>query len=357
MYFQSLIRNLAWLGASLTLFGCDSDAPEQGLEPLLRPVRTVQVEPSVTGPFKEFTAVVDAFQKADLAFRVSGNLVELPVKSGDLVAQGQLIARLDDADIQVQLKEAQSSYEIALSDYGRAQKLIGNNSISYSDFDQFKAKYNSAYAQLQSVKNKLAYTRLHASFDGVIAQRYVENFQEVNAQTPIVALHDLEQISFKVDIPESVLINVKPGETPPKVTASFESIPDAEFSLTFKEISTQADEITKTYQVVFTMPGSTDYTILPGMSARVRVSRPDSAEPLANFYLPAHAVLKDTQGNYVFTVSQTEPGQGRIARQNITVGNITSLGLEVFAGLQAGQHVITAGMSKVADGVIVKFQE
>lgn len=341
---------------SLGLVACSDQQAQKQPEAKLRSVRTVQVQQALYGPYQEFTAVVDASQKVDLAFKVSGRIIELPVKSGDEVKQGQLIAQLDDTDLKVQLSEAQSSYEQASSDFERAKKLIGNFSISQSDFDQFKARYNSATAQLENAQNKLSYTKLYASFDGVIATRYVENFQEIAAQAPIAALHDLKNISFKVDIPESIIIKHQRQAQPPKIKALFDSIADKEFPLTFKEISTQADEITKTFQATFIMPAPENYTILPGMTARVRVMKPEGERHQANFYLPSHAVLKDSQGHFVYTVAASDPGQGVIRRQAVTIGNLTSLGIEVFTGIESQQHVITAGMSKVSDGMIVRFQ-
>lgn len=337
------------------LTACTTEQAQPEAE-ILRPVKTVTVAAANSGPFREFTAVVDASQKVDLAFKVSGSIVELAVKAGDQVQEGQLIARLDDADFKVRLDEAQSNYDKASSDFERAKKLIMSKTISQADFDQLKAQYNSALAQLETAQNNVNYTKLNATFDGVIAQRYVENFQEINALSPVVALHDITNINFQVDVPESVIINVQPGAQPPKVTANFASIPNQEFDLTFKEISTQADEVTKTYQVVFTMPTPTTHTILPGMSARVRVARAeDASTSVANFYLPPHAVLKDAQGNYVYLVTSAEPGVGEIHRVNITIGDITNWGLEVYSGVAPGDKVVTAGMSKVSEGMRVKF--
>lgn len=342
--------------ALFSLTACDKRPVVGQKEEVLRPVRTLLVEDPSSGPYKEFTAVVDASQKVDLAFKVSGRIIDMPVKAGDEIPKGQLVAALDDTDIKVQVSEAQSSYDKAKSDFERAKGLITTKSISQADFDQLKAQFQSSSAQLESAQNKLTYTRLYASFDGVIAKRYVENFQEINAQAPIVALHDLNNINFKVDIPESLVITSRRDDSLPTVTANFTSIPDTEFDLEFKEISTQADEVTKTYQVTFTMPNPQSHTILPGMSARVRVILPDAPEVSASYYLPAHAVLKDNQGHYVFTVAQIEQGKGQISKQAVTIGNITALGIEVFSGLDKGQHVVTAGMSKVNDGMLVKFQ-
>ncbi len=336
--------------------GCGDTDKSDSNEVVLRPVRTQQLEPAVSGPYKEFTAVVDASQKVDLAFKISGRMIEMLVKAGDPVSEGQLIALLDDTDIKVELAEAESTFSKASSDFNRGRDLIKSNSISQADFDQLQAQFNSSKAQLEGVQNKLEYTRLEATFDGVIAQRYAENFQEVKAQEPIIALHDLNNINFKVDIPESIIINVKPESVPPEVYASFESIPNQTFDLTFKEISTQADDVTKTYQVVFTMPNSSEHTILPGMSARVRVMSSADNQRLANFYLPDQTVLQDSQGNYVYVVHSNGDGTGTISRKNVVIGDITAWGIEVFSGLESGQHLVTAGMSKVSDGMTVKFE-
>lgn len=335
--------------------GCGTESIESTDAQLLRPVRTLQVEQANRKPIQEFTAVVDASQKVDLSFKISGKLVNIFAKPGDQVSQGQLIAQLDDTDIKIQLLEAQSSYEKAKADFNRAKDLIKSNAVSHSDFDKLKAQYNSALAQYEANKNKLQYTQLVASFNGIIAKRYVENYQEINALAPIVALHDLNNINFKVDIPESVLIHFKPGSVVPEVSASFASIPDAQFPLTFKEISTQADEVTKTYQVVFSMPSPKTHTILPGMSAIVEVTKPNIENAAASFYLPAHCVLKDANGNYIFVVKQVASGKGEISRRNIVIGDITPLGIEIFDGITNGEHVVTAGMSKVSDGMLVKF--
>lgn len=342
---------------TLLVSACSEQKEDDSAKPVLRPVRTAVIEHAQSGPYREFTAVVDASQKVNLAFKISGRIIELPVKSGDRVKKGQLIALLDDTDIKVELADAQSSYNKARSDFNRGKELIVNNTISQADFDQLQANFSSASAHLESIQNRLDYTRLEASFDGVIAQRFVENFEEIQAQSPIAALHDIVNINFNVDVPESVMINVRPQSAPPKVSAIFESIPDQVFDLAFKEISTQADDVTKTYKVVFTMPNSTTNTILPGMSARVRVMSPDNDHAVANYYLPDQTVLKDNSGHYVFVVQAQGDGTGVIQRKNVVIGNITAWGIEVYSGIETGQHLVTAGMSKVSDGMTVKFDQ
>jgi len=348
-----VIKNLLITVAVLLMFGCDN--PKLQVEKQLRPVRTLTVSSPATHIAHEFTAVVDASRKADLSFKVSGEIIEFPVNQGDEVRVGQIIAKLDDKDINIQLQESRSTYDKVKADYERGKNLIGSSTISQADFDQLNAQFNSAKAKLESATNNLNYTKLKVSFDGVIAKKYTEKFQEVLAKTPIVALHDLKNIHLKIDIPESIMIRIQRSETPTDVRARFDGIKDIEFPLTFKEVSTQANDVTGTYEVTYTMNNSMKHTILPGMTAKVIVHRLQSLENTkVKFYLPVKTVLKDIRGNYVFLVETMGNGIGRIKRQQVMVGDITQMGIEIYSGISLGNKVISAGMTKVSDGMKVK---
>lgn len=347
---------LLWLAVStLCMTGCEQDNAPLTEEKPLRPVRTMVVSVADTTNSHEFTAVVDAARKADLSFKISGEIITMNIKQGDRVVAGQVLAKLDDKDIKIQLKEAQSSYDKAKSDFDRARKLIKSNTISKADFDQVKAQHNSALAILDGTKNNLSYTSLKSPFKGVIAKKYSENFQEVNAKQPVFALHDLSSINLKIDVPESIMINTRQNDTPPNLSASFDAIPEVSFPLKFKEVATQPDEVTKTYEATLSMEKPKNHTILPGMTARVvaELSIPDNISP--KFYLPANVVLKNSSGNFVYSVVDNKDGSGTIVMKTVTIGEISQLGIEIFSGIAEGEHIVTAGMSKVSDGLRVKF--
>ncbi len=328
---------------------------EKQVEQPLRPVRTITVSAPDLNRAHEFSAVVDASHKADLSFKVSGELIEFLVNQGDDVSKGQVIARLNASDIKIQLKESQSSYDKSKADYDRGKNLIRSNTISQADFDQLRAQYNSAKAKLETAKNNLDYTELKASFDGIIAKKYTENFQEINARSPIVALHDLSNINLKIEVPESIMIRAQKSERPTDMVAIFDAVGDVSFPLTFKEVSTQADAVTRTYEATLTMPAPTDHTILPGMTARVIAKKLHSDNIATHFFLPMKTVLKDSQGNYIFIVEDSSNGIGIIKRRSVTVGEVTRLGIEIFSGIEQGDKVLSAGMRKVSDGMKVKL--
>jgi len=358
MSFDQFIKPLVIAMLATTLLSACEKIPQIEAELELRPVRTLLVKTVDVSQALEFTAVVDAVNRADLAFKISGNLTHFLVKQGDKVNKGDVIAKLDDTDLKIYVAEAQAHFDTAMADLTRAKNLVNTNYISASEFDQIRNKAQSAKAQLASANNNLDYSMLRASFDGVIAKVYSKNYQEINAKEPMVRLHDLSEIQLIVNIPESIMIHLKKNAAQGVVSATFNSIEDHSFPLQFSEVATLADQHSKTYEVIFTMKALDGYVILPGMTASVSAQvalalNENNVYP--SFYLPSHTVLKDSQGNYVYIVNNHKAGVGKILRKSVVIGNITAQGIEVFTGLLSGDHVVTAGMSKVSAGSLVKF--
>jgi RND family efflux transporter MFP subunit len=336
------------------LAACDRD-PDTTEPVPPRLVRTLHVTALGSNTWHEFPGVVEAARKADLSFRVSGELKKISGKEGDLVEKGQLLAQLDDTDYRIQFDSRKAEFDKADNDFKRAGKLVEKGAISSADFDSLKAQRESAKAGLASAMQNLAYTKLKAPFPGRIAIRHVENYEEVQAKQIIVTLQDPSWIMIRIDVPESVMIRVRESSNP-EVYAVFNQIPDQRFPLTFKEVSTQSDEQTKTFAVNFVMPAVEGFNILPGMSVTVH-AKPEypNAGGQKVIHVPAHAVLEDTQGRFVYVVKSTGDGMGEVEKRLVVVGELSTLGLAVTSGLEVGDEVISAGMSKMVPGLVVRL--
>jgi len=345
-----MMSAIAIIIASLT--SCSEQNSTQQKEQPLRPVRTQVLSFNDSGPLQEFPAVVDAASTADLSFKVAGELTHLYVKQGERVKKGDVIAKLDDTDFKLSLDDAQAGFEKAEADFNRAKQLITSGTISQSDYDKLKSQFTSAKTKLANAKNNLAYTQLKASFAGVLSRTHVEQFEEVQAKQVIATLQDIEHIKLKVNIPESIMVHVG-KDAPKKVYAEFAAIEGKRFELEFIEVSTQADELTKTYEITLGMLPPDGYNILPGMTAKVMASGPSNAQP--QLYLPLSTVLKDNNGHYVWTVEPLEGGKGKIVKTPVSIGEISSLGFPVIGGVEEGANIVTAGMTKVSDQQLVKF--
>ena len=347
---------LGGLLASLALVSCgqsDQSAPEPS-KPRL--VRTIVLDGSHAGAWQEFPGKVEASKVANLAFRVSGELSELSALEGDEVTVGQLVAKLDDKDQKIRLRARKAEYEQAFADFQRGETLIKSGGISRSDYQRLEATSSTAKSSFESAERDLDATRLRAPFAGFIAVRYVENFEEIVAQQLVYTLHDVSTLSVKVEVPESVMIGARRDQDI-IVSAFFDAIPDRRFPLVLNEVATRASDGTNTFEVTFEFPNTEDFNILPGMSATVRLESPTAMASSGVLFVPAIAVLSDQKGPFAFVAMSNGDGTAVVAQRRLRVGQLTGSGLEVLSGVEPGDRLITAGMSKLQDGLLVRISQ
>ncbi len=326
-----------------------------------RPVKTIVVAAPDAGAarMRQFPARIDAMNKAELAFRVPGTIKELPIKEGDRVEPGQLLAALDPTDYEIAVKDAQATFNRASNDFDRAKELVDKGFISRTDFDAKEAEYKNAEAALERAKQDLSYTRLTASFVGTIAKRYVQRFEEVQAKQPVLAIHDASLLEVKIDVPESVILQIRPsgsgrvesGRIP--VTAAFDNWPGRKFDLTLREVATRADPKTQTFEVTFTMPAPKAFQVLPGMTATVTADlrKVATSEPVV--YLPATAVTADESLKpFVWVVDEQTM---TVHRKPVKVGRLRGSSIEIEDGLEPGSRVVTAGVGQLVEGMKVRL--
>ncbi|MGD9164414.1 MAG: efflux RND transporter periplasmic adaptor subunit [Chromatiales bacterium] len=353
--FRSLHALMGSVLICVTLSGCSEPPPAAPVE-VIRPVKSFLIETAANGGIRTFPARIDAGRRAELAFRVSGMLKQLPVKEGDEVEAGQLVAALDPTDLQIVYNNSKAGYDNAERNFTRAQELIKKGNISKMDYDRLEAEYKSADAALKTARQNLNYTKLTAPFSGRVARRHIETFEEVQAKQPIIDLQDTSELEVKFDVPESLIRGLKAeGEAKDEVTvsASFSDIPGRGFPLAFREITTQADAKTQTFRVTYTMTQPQGAIILPGMTAMVRVdiSRFDAnAKP---YTVPASAIVGDykldPQAWIIDEKSMT------VQPRPVKVGRLLGEYIEVFEGLRTGERIVTAGTPFLVEGMKVRL--
>ena len=347
---------LAGILLPFLLTACTEEAPLP--PPESRPVKTMLVGGDLAGDVRQFPGVVDAIQRADLSFRVQGKIIEILVREGDMVDKDQLLARLDPADYQIVLNDRKASFKTAEANFERAKQLLAKDAISKVDHDRIRAEYFTAKANLEAAEQDMKYTSLRATFPGYIARRHVENFEEVRRKQTVFTLQDISELEIKVDVPESIMIQLRRAIEPGKVTkperemyAVFNQIKDVKFPLTTKEVSTTADPNTRTFEATLKMEHPEGYNILPGMTATVFAEvlaseRGDSLSVL----LPVSAVVADTGKDPVVWV--VDEATMTVSARPVTVGEMSTDSISV-TGVDAGQRVVTAGAAFMREGMKV----
>ncbi len=356
------MRKNKWflIGILFLLPACQSKDSEPVKE-AARPVKTMIIGSAGRGGVRNFPGRVDASVRADLSFRVDGKLAKLPVKEGDDVNRGQVLAELEPTDYQIIVNDKQAGFNRAQADYNRAKKLIGQGHISRMDYDRIEADYKSRLADLNKAKQDLSYTVLKAPFSGTIARRYVQNFEEVVLNEVVFALRDNTLLEVKINVPENIMLRITSnGEEADEdipVFASFDSVPGKQYPLTFKEISTKADDKTKTFLATYTMPAPKELSVLPGMTATVTadLSKELSSASQHVYYLPISAVTGDAKlGSRIWVVDEDTM---RVHPRPVKLGEMKGSTIEVLEGIEGLERIIIAGAGYMADGMKIRFMD
>jgi RND family efflux transporter MFP subunit len=328
-----------------------------------RPVKLFTVEGGQSDMIRSFPGRVDASRRAELSFRVSGQLQEVMVKEGDLVEAGQVLARLDPADYEVVLEDRQASFDNAQRNFERARELVVDGNISRIDFDRMEAEFRSASAALSQARLNLEYTVLTSPFKGRIAQRRVENFEDVRAQQTVFWLQSIDELDIVIDLPESVVRSVQgsarselelsPGEisVPIEAVARFEGRGESRFPLRPKEVATQADPQTQTFRATFTMDSPTEFTVLPGMTANVTLDLSGVVDREGIKWVPARAVQADS--GLKPRVWVLDPETMTVASQPVDIGRMSGRMIQIYEGLEGGEEIVAVGAPYLAEGMKV----
>ncbi len=371
---KSTFRQTSWLTVPAilllsTLTACGETEPEREV---IRPVRAIEVADVVGLQNRGFPGRAQATQEIDLAFRVQGPLITRPVNVGDEVKQGDVVARVDPRDfevnlrnVQAQLAEAEAAAERAASDYRRVLNIFREDpgATSQAAVDRAREERNRTAANVDSItasvataKDQLDDTSLRAPFDGRVVATYVENFQNVRAKQPVVRILDTSSIEMIVNLPENMITMAPLVQS---VLIQFDAFPGREFKGTSKESGTEASQATRTFPITLIMEQPEDVSVLPGMAGRARADEVDLPEERRQkgVGVPVGAVFTpDTETrSHVWVIKPTEGDLGVLERRPVETGDLTQLGILITEGLSAGEWVVTAGVHSIREGQTVRI--
>lgn len=345
--------------AVLSLSACDQSPVTPSASELKqpRPARIVPLSQSAGGVQRTYPGTLEASQKADLAFRVGGQMIELPAQAGLRVKKGDLLAKLDPADYRNALAERQARFDLAKTQLQQTKALRKKNLASQANYDQANAELKSASAALQQARDNLAYTALRAPFDGLVARVSIENFQPVQAKTTVVQLRTEDALTIRFSVPESLLARLKQVEDERVIKAfcgqvRFVTHPEREFRACHHKHETVPDPLTRNYAAWFALDQIDDFVVLPGMTATIALDfspfLADQAE--RKLYAPVEAVFAEAGQRWVWRVDQ----QMQARKQQVDVGRIEGDRIEITSEIDPNTQVIAAGVSYVREGMKVK---
>ncbi|MFZ2172048.1 MAG: efflux RND transporter periplasmic adaptor subunit [Methylococcaceae bacterium] len=355
---------------ALLLCSCGKKEPEKAELTAVRPIKLMTVGSALTGQVRKLPGTVRATDRVDLAFQVAGPLIELPVKEGQRVKKGDLLARIDPQDYETSLRnakgtiaKAKAAVDYAVAEYKRYVNVKATDAgavsdsivnLKYTAQNVARADLQSAEAGLAAARDQLNYTQLRAPFTGVIARKYVDNYQEVTVKEPILSLQNMTDVEVLVDVPEMMMVPIRKAK--PRVYADFAADPSRSFELKIKEVALLADNLTQTYQVVMVMPAPAGIRILPGMTASVSFEFASMPTDESSIIVPAIAVWADDAGKSMLWVVDSKTMA--VHRRAVTTGDLTGIdSIKITEGLNPEEIIAISGVSKLQEGQVVRKLE
>ena len=326
--------------------------------------------------------VIAQLRQEDFQARLAALSGQLDRASADLQAARAGVRPEERQRLEAQVRSAEASLVNARTEYGRARQLLNSRTISRVEFDRSETTYRVAQENFEAARQtldqsavgreedilareaevrglegrvveanlQLADSTLRAPYDGVIAQRFVEQGQNVRAKQPVVKFQDIAEIDIAADIPERVMAEIRSADIVGLV-AEFSALPGRQFPVHIKEVAQRADPVTQTFTIRVAMLVPEGVNLLPGMTATVAMTYRRASILGGRILVPIAAIFEAGPGQQVAWV--LGPDQ-TVARRLVKTGEATGGRIEITDGLQPGDRIAVAGVTFLREGMKVR---
>jgi RND family efflux transporter MFP subunit len=344
-------------------------------------VRTVMAQEIGSGGQRTLlnaSGYVTARRQATVSSKVTGKVIDVLVEEGMKVESGQVLARIDSSNVEKSLQLAEAHLEVARKaldetkanldqaerELGRISQLAASNVASQSDLDRAEADAKSLRARLERQKadavveerdvaqwqQQLDDTVIRAPFAGIVTSKNAQPGEMISpmsaggsfTRTGICTLVDMSSLEIEVDVNESYINRVEPGQ---KVEATLDSYPDWHMPSKVIAIIPAADRQKATVKVRVGFE-KLDPRILPDMGVKVAFQGAEGMPAAQKSIVIPKTAIQQRDGRDVVWIAR----EGRVEKRAVSVGAARGNEVTVGAGLNGGERVVVEGADKLADG-------
>jgi len=306
------------------------------------PVETATVRMQAMADKFEAVGTIEADQAVTVVSEIDGTVVSLPFKEGERIKTGQLIAKLEDAQLAAEVARTEALRDQSKVNYERVKTVVDQNAGTAQDLDNAAAALKVAEANLALARARFKKTRIVAPFDGKVGVRQISVGAFLRAGQPITEMANLDNMRVKFSVPESYISRLKRGA---EVSVSTPAHPDQPVSGVIFAIEPLVDPDTRNGQITARVhnPGE---LFLPGMSANISATLGERADAIT---IPNEAVFANGSQSFVYIVKE----DSTVQQVPVTLGLQRSDVVEVINGLTQGSTVVRAGHQKLYPGARV----
>jgi membrane fusion protein (multidrug efflux system) len=309
------------------------------------PATAVNYYVASAGPVSEevFSAgKIGAFNQVDIVPEISGKVTGIYFKEGDKVSKGDLLIKLNDADLQAQLMKIRSQLRLAKEKSGRLQKLLAINGVSREESEMQENEVHSLEADEAFTLAQIAKTSMVAPFSGQVGLKNVSDGSFVNPNTVVVSLVQMQPLYVEFSVPAKYTALVGKGSV---VTFAPDLEGARQYSASVFAINPKLDEATGSLRVRAIYDGKTEW--IPGTFVKVRLRIGISEKAVM---IPTEAVIPTLKGQKVLLVKN-----GLAVDKPVSIGLRTDKAIQILEGVQSGDTVVTSGLLSVKNNSPVKL--
>ena len=355
LYSSKILKSIPVI--CLIVAGC-SEKKQEEVE-LVKPVKMMTVGNATDNLRITYPAKVSANKSSALSFDVDGVIMSKPISLGDKVKKGDVLAKLDPRDYLSNLKIAKAQLNEAESDYKRYATLVKSGAVARADYEARVKNYEVAKSNYRIAEKAYEDTILRAPFDGVVANTYVDEKQSVQAKETVLTLQNYDKIDISVQIPEQDIARVRRGLPrseaekllDPRVTFPA-AAPGKMYKVKIKEFSEEADPVTQTFKIVFTMPNPHDLVIRPEMTAQISLmQRYFKGMGGKGIQIPFTAVFLNDKGEKCVWVVKKDM---TVTAVQVKTGDLNEGNVLITSGLKGGETIVISGADTLSEGMKVR---
>jgi RND family efflux transporter MFP subunit len=327
------------------LIGCSdgSDAPAgERRAPSEHLVAVVAIEPSAVGGSHERPGSLRHRRQVRIFSQEEGRITDLALFEGDRVDAGELLVGLDDDLLAAELDRARATLAQAELDVQRLEDLVRKRAASDAELSQARTAVAVARADARLLETRLAFTRILAPFGGVITERLVEPGDFVTKNTHLLTIADPGSLVAEVYVSELILPRMRVGDP---ARLRIDALGTASFPARILRIHPQLEQRSRQGIVELALdeppPGATS-----GQFVRVTLE----TAAVERLLIPFRALRRDRDGEFVWVLTDA----GTVARRAVGSGLQVADRIEILAGIDAGERVVTRGFLGLREGKTVK---
>jgi membrane fusion protein (multidrug efflux system) len=283
-------------------------------------------------------ATVEPYENLWVKTEVSGQVIDIPVKEGQIVEKGQLLVELDSRDYKARLEQVEANYKLALMDYERLSILAEKRIIAKTELDKTEAQVKSLAAQLDEAKLGLERAKIRAPISGRLNEIEAKTGDWLGVDRSVAQILQFEEVKVTVGVPESDVAAIFDLN---EADIIIEALGDLRVKGKKLFLSRQPGTMARLYDLELIVK-NTDGRILPGMFGRVELVKEVFEEALV---IPLYAVISQDDENFVFVEKDK-----KAEKRHVELGILSGWLVQVTAGLEPGDQVIIVGHRQVEEG-------